>query len=82
MMSQPERRKPLDGTLGIGAFGHAFKIRRLDAVTERRFHVQQALMVLIAPAIVADRADINPAGFRVSGVRRARECQSGRRRDQ
>ena len=49
----------LQCALGIGAFRHAFQIGGLDGVAERFLDLEPALVVLIRPAEIADRADID-----------------------
>ena len=48
-----------DHPLGIGAFGHVLHIGGLDLVAEMRLDRLPALVVLVAPAEVADGADID-----------------------
>jgi hypothetical protein len=53
----------LDGAFGIGAFRHAFQIGGFDLVAELFLRREAALIVLIGPAEIADRADIDETGL-------------------
>ena len=55
-------RKLLDGALGIG-LRHALHVGRLDLVAEGFLDGLAADIVLVAPAVVADRAHIDEADF-------------------
>ena len=57
------RRRRLLGTFST--------IGGLDLVAERLLDVLPALVVLVGIAEVADRADIDPAGLELVGLRRA-----------
>ncbi|MNH09789.1 hypothetical protein D3C79_692500 [compost metagenome] len=57
-----------DDPLGIGAFWHVLDEAAVDLVTELLDQGLAALLMLIGPAMVADRADIDEADFqRVGG---------------
>ena len=58
----PVRASCSIGALGIG-FRHALHEGRLDLVAEGFLDRLAALVVLVAPAVVADRADIDEADF-------------------
>ena len=60
----------LDGALGIG-LRHALHMGRLDLVAVRLLDRLAALVVLIAPAMVADRAHIDEADLELLLGRRA-----------
>ncbi len=49
--------------LGVGALGHILLKRGLDLVAELLDHRPPSKLVLIGPAAVADRADIDEAGL-------------------
>jgi hypothetical protein len=68
-------REALDGALGIGAFRHAFEVSGFDLVAEFFFRIQAALIVLIGPAEIAHRADIDETGLDLVHARGA--CWSG-----
>ena len=71
-------RQLLDRALGVRPFWHLLQIGRLDLVAERLDHGQAALIVLIAPAEVADRADIDESDLQlVLGRRRRSKRQQG-----
>jgi hypothetical protein len=59
-----------DHALGVGAFRDALDKGGLDLVAEMLFDRLAALIVLIGPAMVADRADIHEADLErlVSGL--------------
>ena len=60
--------------LGIRAFWHVFHVAGFDLVTELLDHRLAALLVLVGPAVVANRADINEANLEwISG----RNAQGG-----
>ncbi len=60
-MSAARQRHLRHRALGVGAFGHGFLIDRLDLVAEMLFDGEPALVVLVGPAAIADRADIDEA---------------------
>jgi hypothetical protein len=65
-----------DETLRIGAFGHVFKIGRFDPVAKGGDDRPAADFVLIGPAQIADRPEIDKADFqfaRCAGL----ECRGG-----
>ena len=57
----------LDGALGIG-LRHALDIGRLDLVAEGLLDRLAALVVLVAPAEIADRPDIDEADLELSAA--------------
>ncbi len=68
--------------LGVVAFGNILDMRRFDFVAELLLEGEQALMVLIAPAMVADRTDVDEADFglalRLHSIgRQSKRCGSG-----
>jgi len=65
-----------DNPLGIGAFWHVLDEAGLHLVAQFFFHVLAALLVLVGPAVVADRADVDEADLqRIGGRRRGgRQC--------
>ena len=66
-----------DHALGVGALGDVLDVARLDLAAERLFHLLAALVVLVGPAGVADRADVDEADLRGVGGLRG-EGQGGR----
>ena len=68
-----------DHPLGVGAFGNVLDIARLDFVSEMRHEFLTSDLVLISPAEVADRPEIDEADLRHGGLGDARE--TGRRPD-
>ena len=57
----------LDGALGVGALGHVFEIGGLDLVAEFLHQRLAGELVLIGPAEIADRAEVNEADFQLVG---------------
>ena len=53
--------QPLDRTLGIGPFGHVLDIGGLDLVAERLVDRLAGDVMLVGPAEIADRPDIDEA---------------------
>jgi hypothetical protein len=56
-------------TLGIWTFWHAFHIHRFDFITKSLHNGFAALVVLIGPTAVTDRADIDEADLGFFGQR-------------
>ena len=68
----------LDRALGVGALGDILEKGRLDLVAQRLLHRLAAEVVLVAPAEVADRPDIDEADLQL--IRRVSvECYGGDR---
>ncbi len=67
-----------DDALGIGALIDVLDIDGLDPVAEGLLESQSALVVLVGPSVIADRADIDEAGLhrilRVGRPDRQRQC--------
>ena len=72
----------LDRALGIGTFGDVLEIGGLDLVAERLYHGLAAEFVLVGPAEIADRADIDEADLQLVGGARRRMCVPPRRAPQ
>jgi hypothetical protein len=69
------------GAFGVGALGDVLKIGRLDLIAERLFHRLAADIVLITPAEIADRPDVDESDFQlVGGIGAAERC-SGKSED-
>ena len=66
-----------DHALGVGALGDVLDVARLDPASERLLELLAALVVLVGPAGVADRADVDKADLRGVGGLRG-EGQGGR----
>ena len=64
-------RELLDRALGVGAFADVLEIGGLDLVAERLHHRLAAEVMLIGPAEIADRAEIDEADFELVGGGRA-----------
>ena len=64
-------RQPFDGAVCIGTFRNILDIARLDLVAQFLLDLLAALVVLIGIAEVADRADIDPAGLELLGLRKS-----------
>ncbi|MNT54493.1 hypothetical protein D3C72_1916620 [compost metagenome] len=56
--------------LGVGAFRHVLDIFCFHLVTQRLLHLQASLVVLIGPAGIADRADVDEAHLQRIGCLR------------
>lgn len=75
-------RQTLDGAFRVGAFRHALDVDGLDLVAEFLLDGETALVVLVGPAIVADRTDVDEADLELVGrigVRHAETEQRGGR---
>ena len=70
----------LERALGVGAFRHAFEIGEFDLLLAAQvlLRFEGALMMLIRPAEVADRADIDEAGLDLGFGRHRSEGERGR----
>jgi hypothetical protein len=76
-------RQLLDRALRIRAFTDVLQIGGLDLVAERLHHRLAADLVLVGPAEVADRSEIDESDFQLAlggGVHNARAGQEHRRR--
>ena len=71
----------LDRALGVGALGDVLEEGRLDLVAERLLHRLASDVMLVAPAKVADRPDIDEADFQLIGGVSAAERSGGDRED-
>ncbi len=60
-------RELFDGALGVRAFADVFQERRLDLVAQCLHHLAAADFVLIGPAEIADRADIDETDLQLVG---------------
>ncbi len=57
----------LDRALGVGTFRHVFEIGGLDLVAEFLHQRLAGELMLIGPAEIADRAEVNEADFQLVG---------------
>src|SRR5262249_756363 len=71
-------RQFADDALGVRAFLDAFDIGRLHLVAERLLDFFAGVVVLVGPAEIGDRADIDEAGL--EGVGRAEDPRTADRR--
>src|SRR5690606_29803903 len=53
----------IEDRLRLGTLWHALEIGRLDAVTQRGLELEAAVVVLLGPAGVTDRADVDERGL-------------------
>jgi hypothetical protein len=65
-----------DGTLGVGTFGHVFQIGRFDPVAEGGDDRPATDLMLIGPAEIADRPEIDETDFQFA-CRAGLECRGG-----
>ena len=79
------RREVAHHALGVGAFGHGLDDGGLHLRAERLLHRAAAQVVLVGPAGLADRADVDEAdlerrrlGGGVAGTSASRAASSGR----
>ena len=72
------RGKVAHHALGVGPFGHRLDEARRDLVAQRTLHRLARLIVLIRPAGLADRADVDEADLQGRGgvAGRANEKQN------
>ena len=71
----------LDRAFGVGALGNILEESGLDLAGKRLFHRLAADVMLVAPAKVADRPDIDEADFQFFGGEGRPECSDGDRED-
>ena len=57
-----------DRAFGVGAFGHVLDVDGLDPVAERFLDREPPLIVLVGPAVVADRADVDESDHQLVGA--------------
>ena len=70
--------KLFDGPFGVGTFGDVFEIGRFDPVAKGGDDRSAADLMLIGPAEIADRPEIDEADFQfVNGV--GLQCRCGNR---
>src|SRR6476619_859107 len=69
-------RWPFDGPFGVGTFGNVFEIGRFDPVAKGGDDRSAADLMLIGPAEIADRPEIDEADFQLA-CRAGLECRGG-----